>query len=155
MCQAGSKEIQVHYPHARLTLYIEALLATLNYPVDVNTALATVIGYIQNMPPGHLVTFGYAPSKNGMNLTTTSKNSPRVYMALQYITRNKFHIQNAFAVRVGTSIQKMAKSHHTEADVCTSVPYPNDRHPDFHHSETNETVTDVYAITHTRRTRVL
>ena len=52
VCQVRSKETKVHYHYARLTLYVEALQAPLNYPVDVNTALATVIGYRQNMPLG-------------------------------------------------------------------------------------------------------
>ena len=76
-------------------------------------------------------------------------------MTLQHVTRNKFHLRNVFAVRVGTSIQEIAKSTYTEADGCTLVYYTNDKHPDFHYYETNHIANDVSKITHNRRTRAL
>ena len=62
--QVGSREVQVQYPDARYSLYIEALI-TREIGSD-NTALKTVVAFIACLPAGKpAMVFGYLPTKHG------------------------------------------------------------------------------------------
>eukprot|EP00959_Pyramimonas_sp_CCMP1952_P031600 662783-Pyramimonas_sp.AAC.1 len=74
------------------------------------------------------LTFGYVRTKTGtLQMTTASRLSPKVHLALQYLIRNFFRIENAVSVRSAESIHKLPLV--TYADSCTLVHYDNDVDP--------------------------
>eukprot|EP00959_Pyramimonas_sp_CCMP1952_P473657 9502103-Pyramimonas_sp.AAC.1 len=66
-------------------------------------------------------------------MTTASRLSPKVYLALQYLIRNFFRIENAVPVRLAKSIHELPPV--TYADSCTLVHHDNDVDPGFQYYE--------------------
>ena len=56
-------------------------------------------------------------------------------MALQFLVRNYFRIENVVAIRLAKSIHKLPAV--TCAESCTLVHYDNDVTPGFHYYESN------------------
>ena len=67
VCSVGGKEVDVHYPKARLTLFTEVFLAKEMSSDD--DAMKTVLHYISKLQPGKLQIFGYV-------IETTRGNAP-------------------------------------------------------------------------------
>eukprot|EP00959_Pyramimonas_sp_CCMP1952_P394435 8264874-Pyramimonas_sp.AAC.1 len=70
-------------------------------------------------------------------MTSASRLSPKLYLALQCLFRNFFRIENVVPVRLAKSIHKLPPV--TYADSCTLAPYDNDVNPGFHHYEAEGT----------------
>eukprot|EP00959_Pyramimonas_sp_CCMP1952_P323185 6762749-Pyramimonas_sp.AAC.1 len=52
--------------------------------------------------------FGYVPTKKGMlQMTSASRQSSKVHLALQSVIRNFFCIENVVSVRLAKIIQKL------------------------------------------------
>eukprot|EP00959_Pyramimonas_sp_CCMP1952_P185007 3868284-Pyramimonas_sp.AAC.1 len=66
-------------------------------------------------------------------MTTASRLSPKVHLALQYLLRNFFRIENVVSVRLAKSIHKVPPV--TYADSCTLAHYDNNVNPGFHYYE--------------------
>ncbi len=81
-----------------------------------------------------------------------SKRSPRIHLALQYVIRNFFRIDNVIAVRLGRSVNKLPK--HEGADGCTLIHFVSDVTPYFHFYETVDTQLDVMKITNSNKSRI-
>ena len=92
-------------------------------------------------------------TKQGYKLSTTSKQAPRVYLALHYVMHHKLRLRNVITVRLGNGIQSFPKCKY--ADSCTLVHYNYDTNPDFHFYETIDTALEVYPITHNRNSRTI
>eukprot|EP00959_Pyramimonas_sp_CCMP1952_P328212 6871524-Pyramimonas_sp.AAC.1 len=115
--RVGNRDVQVHYGDARHSLYIEALIAR-ETGCD-NTALRTVLTFVASLSAGRpALTFGYVPTEKGaLQMTTASRLSPKVHLALQHIIRNFFRIENVVPVRFAKSIHKLPPV--TYAGSCT------------------------------------
>ena len=106
ICRAGAREIAVQYPDARLTLFID-IYFTKQLGMD-NTAMHTLLTHISNLQAGKpAVTFGYAIVKDRPVLTTASKEAPKVHLALQFLIKNFFRINDTIAVRLGNGIARV------------------------------------------------
>eukprot|EP00959_Pyramimonas_sp_CCMP1952_P261753 5473606-Pyramimonas_sp.AAC.1 len=69
--------------------------------------------------------FGYVPTKEGMRqMTSASRLSPKVHLALEYLIRNFFRIENVVSVRLAKGTHKLPPVAY--ADSCTLVHYDND-----------------------------
>eukprot|EP00959_Pyramimonas_sp_CCMP1952_P184978 3867714-Pyramimonas_sp.AAC.1 len=66
-------------------------------------------------------------------MTAASRLSPKVHLALHYLIRNFFRIENVVSVRLAKSIHELPAF--TYADSCTLVYYGNDVNPGFHYYE--------------------
>eukprot|EP00959_Pyramimonas_sp_CCMP1952_P404478 8476683-Pyramimonas_sp.AAC.1 len=66
-------------------------------------------------------------------MTTASRVSPKVHLALQYLVRNFFRIENVVPVRLAMGIPELPPV--TYADSCALVHYDNDVDPGFHYYE--------------------
>eukprot|EP00959_Pyramimonas_sp_CCMP1952_P284000 5936481-Pyramimonas_sp.AAC.1 len=60
-------------------------------------------------------------------MTSASRLSPKAYLALQYLTRNFFRIEDVVSFRFAKSIHKLPPV--ACADSCTLVHYDNDVNP--------------------------
>ena len=74
-------------------------------------------------------------------------------MALQFLIRNYFRVDNVVTVRLGKSVHKIPKCAH--ADGCTLIHYTNDLNPDFHYYETTDTALNIPQIIHANNSRVI
>ena len=148
VCRTDTRELNVRYPDARLSLYIEAIM-TANVGMD-NDAMDVILEYIGNLAAGKPpITFGY----NASTLTTASQRAPKIYLALQFIIRNFFRVSDVYAVRLGKSV---AHTHHdSNADGSTLIHYTTDNNPTFHYYESKDTALDIFAITHNNKTRFM
>ena len=158
VCNVGNKEVNVRYPDARPTLFLEAVF-TMELGMD-NDAMDTIINYISRLTAGKLPeTFGYVvkPGERGNvnpgQLTTVSKKAPKVLLALQYVIRNFFRIPDVFAVRLGKSVKSVGKCDYAER--CTLVYYMNDGNPNLHYYETKDTALDIKYITQCDNARII
>ena len=108
ICKHGNREIRVSYPDARLTLFIECIL-TMEYGLD-NDAMDVLLEYISRLSAGKTpVTFGYAGAQGNLKITAISKQAPKIFLALQYVIRNLFRINDVVAVRLGKSVTRFSK----------------------------------------------
>jgi len=148
----GNREILVRYPDARLTLFIEAIFMG-EVGMD-NDAMDIILIYVSRLQAGKTPeVFGYFYVDGKYNLTTASKKAPKVYMALQYVIRNFFRIQDVFAVRLGKSVHRVGKCEHAEKS--TLIYYTCDNAPDFHYYETEDTALDIQYITQNNSSRFI
>eukprot|EP00959_Pyramimonas_sp_CCMP1952_P289705 6059062-Pyramimonas_sp.AAC.1 len=69
-------------------------------------------------------------------MTTASRLSPKVHLALSYLIINLFLIENVVSVRLAKSIHKLPPV--TCADSCTLVHDDNDVNPGFHYYEVED-----------------
>eukprot|EP00959_Pyramimonas_sp_CCMP1952_P063340 1323854-Pyramimonas_sp.AAC.1 len=92
-----------------------------------NTAPRTVLIFVASLSAGRPdLTFGYVATKKGtLQMTIASRLSPKVHLALQYLIRNFFRIENVVSVRLSKSIMHELPPV-TYADSCTLVHYDND-----------------------------
>ena len=74
-------------------------------------------------------------------------------MALQFLVRNYFRVDNVVAVRLAKSIHKLAPIKY--ATGCTLIHYDNDVSPAFHYYECNGTGLDVPQITGSNHSRII
>ena len=152
VCTSGKRhhEINVRYPDARLTLFMEAIW-TMEVGRD-NDAMDTVLDYISRLQTGKAAeTFGYTGPQ--FRLTTATQRAPRMHLALQYVIRNFFRIQDVFAIRVGNCTPRVSKCE--EADSCVLVYYASDADPEFYYYETADTALDLQDITCSNKSRIL
>eukprot|EP00959_Pyramimonas_sp_CCMP1952_P009649 201470-Pyramimonas_sp.AAC.1 len=66
-------------------------------------------------------------------MTTASRLSPKVHLALQYLTRNFHRIENVVSVRLAKSIHELPPV--TYADSFALVHCDSDVNPAFHYYE--------------------
>ena len=111
-----------------------------------NEAMLTVLRHISHLPAGKSPeVFGYIHTKDGLRLSTASKRAPTIHMALQYLIRNYFRINNVITIRLGKSVHKVPKC--DQANGSTLIHYTNDTYPHFHYYETTDTALNIPQIT--------
>ena len=95
---------------------------------------------------------GYLPNQQGnLRKTTASQLSPKVHMALQFLVRNYFCIENVVAIRFAKSVSKLPAV--TYAESCALVHYDRDVTPGFHYHESDGMalyISDITGSTHAR-----
>ncbi len=150
--QDGANVRTAVYAEVRHTLYIETLLALeANEGMD-NKAMQTVLDYIGNLPAGKAPElFGYS-APNG-ELTTATKRAPKVFMALQYVVKSFFKIDDVIAVRVGNSIHQLPS--YSGADSSVVIYYYDDNDPQFKYYETKDTAVELRQITSSTKSKVI
>eukprot|EP00959_Pyramimonas_sp_CCMP1952_P292345 6114206-Pyramimonas_sp.AAC.2 len=86
-----------------------------------NTALRAVLTFVASLPAGRpAMTCGDAPTKKGvLDMTSASRLSPKVHLALQYLIIIFFRIENVVPVRFAKRIHKRPPLDY--ADSCTLV----------------------------------
>eukprot|EP00959_Pyramimonas_sp_CCMP1952_P131888 2757516-Pyramimonas_sp.AAC.1 len=101
--------------------------------------------------------FGDVPTKKvTLQMTSASRLSPKVNLALQNLTRNFFRIENVVSVRLAKSARELPSAAY--ADSCTLVHSDNDVNPCFHCYEAEGTTLDSHDISgsaHSRSTQRL
>eukprot|EP00959_Pyramimonas_sp_CCMP1952_P042797 895242-Pyramimonas_sp.AAC.1 len=70
-------------------------------------------------------------------MTSASRLSLKVRLALQCLIRNFVRIENVVSVRSAKSIHKLPPVSYAAS--CTLVHYDNDVNPGFHHYDTEDT----------------
>eukprot|EP00959_Pyramimonas_sp_CCMP1952_P144158 3017887-Pyramimonas_sp.AAC.1 len=105
--RVGNRDVQVQHGDARQSLYTEALIAR-EIGSD-NTALRTMLAFVASLSAGRpALTFGYVATKKcALQMTTASRLSPNVHLALQHLISNFFRIENVVSVILATSIHKL------------------------------------------------
>eukprot|EP00959_Pyramimonas_sp_CCMP1952_P428340 8971581-Pyramimonas_sp.AAC.1 len=79
-----------------------------------------------------VLTFSYVPTKKGtLQMSTASRLSPQVRLALTYLIINLSRIESVVSVRLAKSIHQLPPV--TFADSCTLVLYDNDVNPGCHY----------------------
>eukprot|EP00959_Pyramimonas_sp_CCMP1952_P468199 9492810-Pyramimonas_sp.AAC.1 len=86
-------------------------------------------------------------------MTSVSCLSPNTHLALQYLTRNFFRIENVGSVRLAKSIHKLPPV--TYADSCTLVHHDVDVKPGFHYDEGKCTALNIPDITGSAHSRIV
>ena len=74
-------------------------------------------------------------------------------MALQFLVRNYFRIENVVAMRFAKSVNKHPAV--TYAESCTLVHYDNDVAPGFHDYESDGTALNISDITGSTHARII
>jgi len=155
VCAHGGQMINVRYPDARLTLFIEILM-TLQTGMDHN-AMDTVLQYIDRLSAGKTPEiYGYVPSttdKNTFQLSAASRNAPKVYLALQFVIRTFFRISDVIAVKIGKSVTSVNSCEY--ASSCVLIYYTNNLDPDFHFHETKDTALNIQHIAQSNKARII
>ena len=83
--------------------------------------------YYRHLGTSHLETFGYWMQDGKWRVTAATHKHKRVALAADYALRNLFHIDRAFAVRMGKGIQRFpACEHAAQAVIICWLNYPND-----------------------------
>ena len=138
ICRTPARpETIVKYPDARLTLFIECLVAMTVCCGD--NALKFLVGHIAQMQPGRVMLYGHGDKDH--KLTAASTTLPKVVFALQHLPRRTFRINAVVAARIGRSIKRLPT--YRGADGCTLIHWTSDNFPDFHMHECNTTAIDM------------
>eukprot|EP00959_Pyramimonas_sp_CCMP1952_P036528 764628-Pyramimonas_sp.AAC.1 len=102
------------------------------------TALRTVLTSVASLSAGR-------PTKKGApQMTSASRLSPKAHLALHYLTRNLFRIENVVTVRLAKSIHKLPPV--TCADCCALIHYDNDVNQGFHYHEAEGIALSIHDI---------
>eukprot|EP00959_Pyramimonas_sp_CCMP1952_P092988 1946006-Pyramimonas_sp.AAC.1 len=151
--RVGSRDVLAQYGDARHSLYIEALVAR-EIGSD-NAALRTVLTFVASLPAGGpAMTFGYVPTKKGaLQMTSASRLSPKVHLALQYLNRNFFRTENVVSVGLAKRIHELPPVAY--ADSCTLAQYGNDENPEIHYYEAEGAALDQRDITGSAHSRII
>eukprot|EP00959_Pyramimonas_sp_CCMP1952_P424110 8883426-Pyramimonas_sp.AAC.1 len=75
-------------------------------------------------------------------MASASRVSPKGHLALQYLIRNFFRVENVVFIRLARSIHRLRPVAH--ADSCALVHYDNDVQPGFHYYEATGTALNIY-----------
>eukprot|EP00959_Pyramimonas_sp_CCMP1952_P325836 6820455-Pyramimonas_sp.AAC.1 len=78
-----------------------------------------------------------------LQVTSASRVSPNVHLALQHVIRSFFRIEGVVSVRL------------TYADSCTLLHYDNDGAPGFHYYEAESTALNIKDITGPAHSRII
>jgi hypothetical protein len=152
VCRTGKTEVNIRYPDARHTLFVEAIF-TMELGLD-NEPMDIMLDHISKLHPGkHPETFGYSVNRGCATLTTASRNSPKVFLALQYVIRNFFRINDVIAVRLGKNIHSVSKCDYADSSIL--VHYTSDLNPDFHFYETEDTAINIANVTQSHKSRII
>ena len=151
--RSGNRDIIVQYPDLRHTLYVDVLVVR-ELGSD-NMAMRTVVTFIAGLAAGQpAITFGCIPDQRGnLRQAVGSKMHPKVHLALQYLIRNYFRIENVVAVRLAKSVHRLPQF--PQADSCTLIHYDNDVTPGFHYYESNGTALNIRDITGGTKSRII
>eukprot|EP00959_Pyramimonas_sp_CCMP1952_P462713 9483704-Pyramimonas_sp.AAC.1 len=105
--RVGNRDVQVQYGDARHSLYIEALIAR-EIGSDIS-ALRAVLTFVASLSAGRpALTFGYVPTKKDtLHMTTASRLSPKVHLALQHLIRSFVRFENVVSVRLAKRIHQL------------------------------------------------
>ena len=152
VCQHGSRKVRVWYPDARLSLYIEAIFMA-QAGMD-SEAMDLVTNFIEKLGAGKPAqTFGYTRVSSTFTLTQASKNAPKVHLALQFLVRNFFRVDDVFAIRLAKSVHKLSPCPH--ADRCVLIYYNDHLELDFQYYETRDITLDIPHVTCSNKARVI
>ena len=95
-----------------------------------NDAMYTILRYISELQSGKLAEiFGYVLNGNDYQLTTMSKRAPKIHLALQFLIRNFFRINNVVTIRLGKGVQRTNKCNY--CDGSTLIYYHSDNGSQF------------------------
>eukprot|EP00959_Pyramimonas_sp_CCMP1952_P004350 91445-Pyramimonas_sp.AAC.1 len=86
-------------------------------------------------------------------MTSASRLSPKVHLALKYLIRHFFRIENVGSVGLAQSIHKLPPV--ACADSCTLVHYDSDVNPGFHYYEAEGTALNIHDITGSAHSRII
>eukprot|EP00959_Pyramimonas_sp_CCMP1952_P247423 5172200-Pyramimonas_sp.AAC.1 len=100
------------------------------------------------MPLGDIPT-----NRGALQMTSAICLSLKVHVALQYLIRNFFRIENVVSVRLAQSIHKLPPVAH--ADSCTLVHYGNDVNPGLHSCEAEGATLNIHDITGLAHSRII
>ena len=81
-----------------------------------------------------------------------STRAPKIHLALQYVIRNFFRIDNIIAVRLGKGVHKVRRCAY--ADGCTLIHYADDLNPNFRYYESQDTSLDIQKVTRASNSRI-
>ena len=156
LIRPSGHDIHVQYPDARLTLYLETIFA-IEHGMN-NEAMPILLAFIERCQAGKPPeTFGYATPKNEAQplrkLTSASTRSPKVFLALQYIIRNIFRIDDVFAVRLGKSVARTRSCSYADRSVL--IYYVSETDPKFTYYETEDTAIDISYVTGEPKARMM
>eukprot|EP00959_Pyramimonas_sp_CCMP1952_P272305 5693188-Pyramimonas_sp.AAC.2 len=94
---------------------------------------------------------GYVPGT--LQMTSASRLSPKVHLALQYLIRNFFRIENVVSVRLAKSIHELPPVAY--ADSCALVHCDNDVNAGAHYFEAEGTALNVHDATRSAHPRII
>eukprot|EP00959_Pyramimonas_sp_CCMP1952_P457603 9475218-Pyramimonas_sp.AAC.1 len=86
-------------------------------------------------------------------MTSASRLSPKVHLALLYLARDFFRIENVVSVRLAKGIHKLPPVAY--ADNCTLLHCDNDVNPGFQYDEADGTSLNIYDITGLAHSRII
>eukprot|EP00959_Pyramimonas_sp_CCMP1952_P057751 1205414-Pyramimonas_sp.AAC.1 len=120
-----------------------------------STALCTVLTFVAGLSAGRpSLTFGYVPTKKGaLQMTSASRLSPKVHLALQYLSINFVRIENVVSVGLAKRIHELPT--YTYADSCTFVHYDNDVNPGIHYVGAEGTALTRHDIAGSAHSRII
>ena len=134
------------------SLFMDAIFAK-EHGLD-NDAMDAILEYISRLPAGKPPeVFGYSGAPGHLQLTAISKNAPKIFLALQFVIRNFFRVNDVVAVRLGKSLSQVKKCEYAERSVL--IHYTSDTNPDFHYYETNDTALDLNHIAGSNKSRII
>ena len=70
----------------------------------MSLALTFLVRYIAELPAGKAKLLGYIRKKERFVLTDSVVKEPKVFMALQFVTRTYFNLEQVVLVRLGISL---------------------------------------------------
>eukprot|EP00959_Pyramimonas_sp_CCMP1952_P137919 2886924-Pyramimonas_sp.AAC.1 len=120
-----------------------------------HTALRTVVEFIAGLQAGRAsMMFGFVPTQRGnLQITTASQINPKVHLALQFLIRNYFRLENVIAVRLAKSVRKLPAC--DPATGSTLIYYDNDVTPAFRYYKSTGTAIDVHRGTGSNHARII
>eukprot|EP00959_Pyramimonas_sp_CCMP1952_P453345 9468085-Pyramimonas_sp.AAC.1 len=151
--RAENRDGQAQSGDARQPLYSEALTAR-EIGSD-NAALRTAPTFVASLPAGRpAMRYGCVPIKKGtLQMTSASRLSPMVHLALQCLARSFFRIENVVSVRLSNRTRALLPAAYARS--CTSVFYDNDVNPGFHDHEAEGTALNIHDVTGSAHSRVI
>eukprot|EP00959_Pyramimonas_sp_CCMP1952_P185398 3876702-Pyramimonas_sp.AAC.1 len=120
-----------------------------------SSALRVVLTFIAGQPAGRpAMTCGYAPTKEAtLQMTSASRLSPKVHLALQHLIRIFFRVESVVSVRLAKSMHVLPPGAY--ADSCALVHYDSGVNPGLHYYEAEGTAPHVHDIAGPAPSRII
>ena len=106
----NKKVILVRYPDVRrfMAYFVDVFAVTQSSQSPVSQALRVVERFLADLSPNKLITLGSVWSENKLLPTKDTKQHANIVVALNFVARHAFQLNNVVTVRIGRGIRKLS-----------------------------------------------
>ena len=110
MLWSDKKVILVRYPDVRrfMAYFVDVFAVTQSSQSPVSQALRVIERFLADLSPNKLITLGSVWSENKLLPTKDTKQHANIVVALNFVARHAYQLNNVVTVRIGRGIRRLS-----------------------------------------------